>query len=79
MAQWFWVVIVDDEKKTFNVVNPTTDDSAITERTAKLQQLGRQVRCYTTGNSNRREDLPALDEVIARGPEGYSHDSNLRW
>jgi hypothetical protein len=41
------VVIVDEDNHTFSVVGPLLDDSGLTNRAYELQQVGRNVRCFS--------------------------------
>lgn len=79
MTRWFWLIFMDDDKKTFNVGGPSTDDTLATDRTARLQQAGRHVRLSTTTPVPSRERLPSLESVVADGVAGYGHDPSLRW
>lgn len=48
----FYLVIVDDDKKKFNIVG-MYDDTKLNEEIVKLQKQGRNVRCYS-GDINER-------------------------
>lgn len=55
----FFLVLVDDDQKTFNVVGPMTDDTAWNHKIVSLQEGGRQVRCFSTETTRTMEEIAA--------------------
>ena len=43
----FYLFLVDDDRKIFNVIGPISDDRAWLDRGAEVQKSGRNVRCFT--------------------------------
>jgi len=67
----FLLVIVDDDRHVFSVPGPMTDDTAWNKRVSDDQDRGRQIRCYTPGRSETR------DQVISAAEEmGLTHASD---
>jgi hypothetical protein len=70
-AQAFFVLIVDEDGRHFDLLGPTNDDTYHTNKTAELQQQGRHVKCST-----RRADTAVehLIDTYAR-QTGYTFQS----
>jgi len=47
MRKLFYLVIVDEDKKKFNIVG-MYDDTMINQEIVELQNQGRNVRCFTS-------------------------------
>lgn len=68
----FFVVVLDHDKKEFNIAGLLSDDTAITNNVADAQKAGRNVNCYTPSRDFR---LAALIEEVERAHGGYSYTS----
>lgn len=55
----FLLVIKDEDRGLFTIVGPMTDDTPWNHRVCQAQDKGRQVRCFTAGSNQTR------DQVIA--------------
>ena len=56
----FFLILVDEEKKVFNVVGPMMDDAEWNRRIVALQDAGRRVRCCTAEAGRSREEVVEL-------------------
>ena len=77
MIKNFWLIYVDDDANTFNIVGPLNDDTEITEKTVELQKQNRNVRIYTleVGKDNK-------ESLINQHQNQFKHltyDKNLKW
>ena len=52
-----YIVVLDHDKKVFNVLGPMTDDSDITHRVYNCQQSGREVTCFTENGRYTMEQV----------------------
>ena len=71
MSEQFWIVVRDDDAKTFNVQGPSTDDRAVTNAVYDARQAGREVSC----SSSRLAVEPDRQALIDR----YARDSGLTY
>jgi hypothetical protein len=55
----FFLVLKDEDRDLFTVVGPMTDDTPWINRVCQAQDQGRQVRCFTPGASQTREQVIA--------------------
>ncbi len=55
----FLLVLKDEDRKVFTVVGPMTDDTPWNHRVCEAQDTGRQVRCFTAGRDQTREQVIA--------------------
>lgn len=53
------MVIVNDDQKIFNVVGPMSNDEKLNADVCAEQMKGRNVRCFTSGNYQTKEELVA--------------------
>jgi hypothetical protein len=56
-AREFWLVVVDDEQKTFTIEGPMIDDTRWNEAVCTAQEGGRSVRCYSAPIQSSRESV----------------------
>jgi len=42
----FFIVVTDDDRRVFDVIGPTQDDTACIEAVVRLQATGRKIRCH---------------------------------
>ena len=68
----FYLVIVDSDRKCFNVVGPMDDDTDWINRVVALQGSGRSVRCYDAGREMMREQIIAEEQRFS----GYRHTTD---
>lgn len=73
----FYLVIVDEDKKKFNVVG-TRDDTKINEEIVKLQKQGRQVRCFNPQNINEQNLFTKAKEYEDQTGYEFVTESVLR-
>ena len=77
-GQFYTIYLMDDEKRTFNVIMTTFEDDSIDERTCALQDRGRRVHvCVTGPHSDPRGFHP--ENYIDKAPVGYKYDPNVWW
>jgi hypothetical protein len=69
----FFLVLLDDDKKVFNVVGPMTDDTAWNKKVVELQTLGRRVRCISTSADRSVQAIAALYSRQT----GFTHSTSL--
>lgn len=55
----FYLVLKDEDRDLFAVVGPMTDDTPWIHRVCQAQDKGRQVRCFTAGSDQTREQVIA--------------------
>lgn len=77
--RYFLLIYKDHDSKTFNVIGPITDDTAVTTQTVKLQEAGQSVNIETTDPQIDPRKVPSVESVIRQGVAGYTYDSNLGW
>lgn len=65
----FFLVVVDEDKKVFNVVGPITDDRGWNKRIVDAQKQGRNVGCFT---------WPTIDSV-QNILDSYSEQTGYRF
>jgi hypothetical protein len=64
----FWLMVIDDSTRTFEIFGKSADDTLLTNNTIKMQKAGFQVRCQAPDVSYSKEDI-----VI----HGYTHEDKL--
>lgn len=62
----FSLVIVDRDKKVFNVIGPISGDSLWNERVLTARESGRDVMCYASYKSE--------GEIIKEHSSGFGHE-----
>ncbi|MDB6168989.1 MAG: hypothetical protein JWM88_1853 [Verrucomicrobia bacterium] len=55
----FWNVVKDDDRKTFEVLGLTKDDTPLINETCEMQELGMHVRSESLESHVRESDIPA--------------------
>lgn len=65
----FWNVVKDDERRSFEVLGLTTDDTPLINETCAMQNLGMRVRSESIESSVRECDIPASYVHINYLPE----------
>lgn len=60
----FFIVIIDEDKKTFTVKGLMSDDTSETNKTAEEQKKGRNVRCYSTGDKQGAIDMHTKEGLV---------------
>lgn len=51
----FFIVVVDRDKKQFNVIGPMSNDQWINRRVLKAQEEGRDVYCFTSNKATKQK------------------------
>lgn len=69
----FFLVIVDDDAKTFCVVGPMSDDTEWNHRIVELQEVGRDIRCFSTEAS---KSVKAIADLYSK-QTGFSYSEDL--
>ncbi len=69
----FFLVVVDEDEKVFNIVGPMTDDSEWNAKIIELQKSGRNVRCFASGTERSVDQLAALFS----SQTGFSYSNTL--
>ncbi len=69
----FFLIVIDEDKKVFNVVGPMTDDRGWNKKIVELQKSGRHVRCVSNTNHCT---VPALAALYSRHT-GLTHSAAL--
>jgi hypothetical protein len=64
----FWLMVIDDASRTFEVFGKSTDDTLLTSNTVEMQRAGLEVRCQAPDISFSKEDI----EI-----HGYKHEDGL--
>ena len=62
----YLVLVLDHDRKCFNIFGPVMDDRAITDAVWQLQQTGRRVNC-STGPADRSIELVAQEYAQQTG------------
>ncbi len=81
-AEQFFLILRDQDKKKFNIVGPMTDDSDYAERTAELQEQGRDVRCQTMRIAADMPEIAARERALTEFNKAFSdyvYDPTLTW
>lgn len=81
-AEQFFLILRDQDKKKFNIVGPMTDDSDYAERTAELQEQGRDVRCQTMRIDADMPEIAARERALTEFKKAFSdyvYDPTLTW
>lgn len=73
------VIYLDRDQKTGNVSEVICDDTAVTNRTCKLQKAGRHINITTTKPQVVRNNVPSIESLLQDLPDGYKHDPKLSW
>lgn len=71
MITKFWQIIKDDSKRTFEVLDQTSNDNAFTNKTYAMQKAGMNVSCVTPPVTNKTSSRELI--TIA----GYSREDGL--
>lgn len=53
----FYLVLVDHDKKMFNVIGPIIDDSDWNKKIVELQQKGRKTNCFSVPGSESLKNI----------------------
>ena len=69
----FYLFLVDDDRKIFNVIGPISDDRVWIDRCAEAQRSGRTVRCFSAP-AQQPEHVVASQYVRQLG---YQHVQQL--
>ncbi len=77
--RYFRVIYYDRDKRTCNISGITCDNTAVTERTCQLQQLGRNANISTTSPETDKNQVPSVESLLRQLPDGYTHDPDLSW
>ena len=64
----FWEVIIDDSKRTIEVIGTSSDDTLLTNNTVEMQHAGMNVRCTTSDISYPKNEIKI---------SGYKYEANL--
>jgi hypothetical protein len=69
----FFLVLVDEDRKLFNIVGPMTDDTAWGRKIVELQESGKNVRCFALAADR------SVDEIVAlySRQTGYKYTKTL--
>jgi hypothetical protein len=69
----FLLVVVDEDKKVFNIVGPITDDTEWNVKIVELQKSGRNVRCFS---STPERSVAELSKLYS-GQTGFTYSETL--
>jgi hypothetical protein len=69
-AKPFYLIIIDEDRRVFNVVGPLHDDEEWNSRVVEMQNKGRKVRCFSRHEPSSRDLIIA--ETSQGGPYKYS-------
>jgi hypothetical protein len=78
----FYLVVIDDDRKLFNVIGPMVDDTSWTNRVARAQDEGLNVRCQSSPSAPPRTlslwdvQYQATDESLLSPPPDSSASYN---
>ena len=78
----FFLILRDEDKKKFNIVGPMTDDSDYAQRTAELQEGGRDVRCQSIRIDAGMPEIAARERAVTEYKKAfpdYVFDLTLNW
>jgi hypothetical protein len=78
----FFLILRDQDRKKFNIVGPITDDSDYAQRTAELQEEGRDVRCQSIRFEVGVPEIAARERAITEYKKAfpdYVYDPTLNW
>ena len=64
----FLMIVIDRDKRVFNVLGPMTDDRVIGQAVCDAQDAGRQVNCHTIKDKSRESLI-----------ESYGRDSGFKF
>ncbi len=64
----FWEVIYDDNKRTFEVIGSSNDDTLLTNNVSEMQRAGIKARCSTPDISISKDEIKV---------SGYTFEDNL--
>jgi uncharacterized OB-fold protein len=53
----FYLIVVDEDQRLFNVIGPMADDRPWNDRVVNAQKTGRLVRCFTPPDGQTRDQL----------------------
>ena len=53
----FWFVFIDNDKKEFRIIGPTSDDRRLAAKVARLQKSGRRVLGFNSSSSEPKKSL----------------------
>ena len=53
----FWFVVFDEDKKTFSIEGPMTNDQPWNAAVCRLREAGHNIRCTTPALHSSREQL----------------------
>lgn len=62
MSNQFWIVVKDEDNKTFNVLGPRSDDTAVTKAVYEARKTGRNVNCHTCPLKNDPDRQALINE-----------------
>lgn len=69
----FFLVLVDEDRRIFNIVGPIADDDAWSAKIVELQNSGRKVRCFATGVERSVEQIA----LLYSNQTGFTYSINL--
>ncbi len=53
----FYVVVKDNEKRTFSISGPMSDDTRITNQVCEEQDKGRNINCFSTDEGRTMDEV----------------------
>jgi hypothetical protein len=72
MRRQFWEIFKDDERRTFEILGESFDDTQLTNIVAEMIHLGMPVRCETPS-----VDIPRKQIIQEFNTMGYQHREGL--
>lgn len=78
-TRYFRVIYYDRDAKTCGISDIISDDAVVETRTTALRSGGREVNISTTTPETDISQVPSIEQVSRRLPEGYRHDPLLSW
>ncbi len=72
MKRQFWEIFIDEDRKPFEILGLTDDDTLLTNRTAEMLDYDIYAQCSTTPAETTRESLVSIFEN-----KGYTYRKGL--
>jgi hypothetical protein len=77
MNTYYWLIIRDDSKRTFEVCGQTTNDNAFTNKTYGMQKAGMNVSCMSPPVTSKTSSK-SLIKIVGYTTEDGLHERLLK-
>lgn len=67
------MVVVDEDRKVFNILGPMTDDTDLNHKVCICQESGRSVRCFSEDAQQSREKI--IESIKAQFRYKYTNET----